>query len=195
VSQVQGNADAQLEVTSTPSSADVELDGNFVGNTPSTIGVSPGDHMVGVKKNGYGLWERKIRVSGGKVNISAELEPEVKQIPVGVVDPVTTLKPEESKEKTEPAASEHPVALATAHGTLGAGTPENLGTASFESDPSGAEVYVDDSFIGKAPITLNLKFGHHYVRMFAKDYKNWSQQIMVVRGSELKLTAKMEKSN
>jgi PEGA domain len=51
---------------------------NFVGNTPSTIGVSPGEHTVGVKKTGYKTWERKITVSSGKVNISAELEPESK---------------------------------------------------------------------------------------------------------------------
>ena len=64
--------------TSVPSGADVELDGNFVGDTPSTIGVSPGAHTVGVKKPGYKTWERKITVSSGKVNISAELEPEGK---------------------------------------------------------------------------------------------------------------------
>src|ERR1700683_2189444 len=76
VDQAQPSADAQVEVTSAPSGADVELDGNFVGNTPSTIGVSPGEHTVGVKKTGYKTWERKITVSSGKVNISAELERE-----------------------------------------------------------------------------------------------------------------------
>jgi hypothetical protein len=74
--QAQPSGDAQVEVTSVPSGADVELDGNFVGDTPSTIGVSPGAHTVGVKKPGYKTWERKITVSSGKVNISAELEPE-----------------------------------------------------------------------------------------------------------------------
>jgi hypothetical protein len=78
VDQAQPSGDAQVEVMSVPSGADVELDGNFVGNTPSTIGVSPGEHTVGVKKTGYKTWERKITVSSGKVNISAELEPEGK---------------------------------------------------------------------------------------------------------------------
>jgi hypothetical protein len=78
VDQGQASGDAQVEVTSVPGGADVELDGNFVGNTPSTIGVSPGEHTVGVKKAGYKTWERKITVSSGKVNISAELEPEGK---------------------------------------------------------------------------------------------------------------------
>ena len=78
VDQAQPSGDAQVEVTSVPSGADVELDGNFVGNTPSTIGVSPGEHIVGVKKTGYKTWERKITVSSGKVNLSAGLEPEGK---------------------------------------------------------------------------------------------------------------------
>ncbi len=56
-------------------------------------------------------------------------------------------------------------------------------------------MYVDDSFVGKTPIVLNIKLGHHYARMFAKDYKNWSQDFTVVAGSELKLTVKLEKSN
>jgi hypothetical protein len=78
VDQAQLSGDAQVEVTSVPSGADVELDGNFVGNTPSTIGVSPGEHAVSVKKTGYKTWERKITVSSGKVNLSAGLEPEGK---------------------------------------------------------------------------------------------------------------------
>jgi hypothetical protein len=64
----------------------------------------------------------------------------------------------------------------------------------MDTNPSGAEIYVDDSFVAKSPTTLNLKPGQHYIRMFMKDYKNWSQQITVVAGSELKVAAKLEKS-
>jgi hypothetical protein len=60
---------------------------------------------------------------------------------------------------------------------------------------SGAEVYVDDALVGKSPLTLNLKIGHHYARMFAKGYENWSQQFTIVTGSELRLTAVLEKAN
>lgn len=75
-STTQGNTDATAEITSTPSGAEVQLDGNFVGNTPSSIGVSPGDHLISVKKKGFALWQRKVRVSSGRVQIAAELEPE-----------------------------------------------------------------------------------------------------------------------
>jgi hypothetical protein len=187
------NADTGIEITSLPPSADVELDGNFIGNTPSTIGVSPGDHTISVKKRGYKTWERKIKVSSGKVNVFAELEADVKQ---NSVDGAATAIPEseESKQKTEPAASENPaVPVAQANGTASAS--ENFGAVSFTSDPIGADVYVDDALVGKSPITLNLKLGHHYVRMFAKDYKNWSEQFTIVTGPELRLTAVLEKTN
>jgi PEGA domain-containing protein len=160
-------SDAGVEVSSAPTGADVELDGNFVGNTPSTIGVSQGDHTITLKKNGYKLWEKKIKVSSGNVKISAELEPGNNEISAGAIETAKP-KPGEPNQQTE--------------------------AVSFASDPNGAEVYVDNSLVGKTPITLSLGSGHHYVRMFEKDYKNWSQQITVVDGSELKVAAKLEKS-
>ena len=65
---------SKISVSSTPANADIELDGSFVGSTPSLIDVPAGDHSVVVKKSGYKPWERKLKVTGGIVNISAELE-------------------------------------------------------------------------------------------------------------------------
>jgi len=73
VSPDQGAA-AELEVSSTPESADIEIDGNFVGNTPSTLGVAAGPHQLSVKKAGFKPWERKIAVSSGHIKIDATLE-------------------------------------------------------------------------------------------------------------------------
>jgi len=73
VSQDQGAA-AELEVSSTPDGADIEIDGNFVGNTPSTMGVAAGPHQVSVKKAGFKPWERKITVSSGHIKVDATLE-------------------------------------------------------------------------------------------------------------------------
>jgi hypothetical protein len=69
---------AQLQVTSTSDGADIEIDGSFVGNTPSTVGVAPGQHQLSVKKTGFKPWERKITVSSGQVNVDAVLEAEAK---------------------------------------------------------------------------------------------------------------------
>ena len=69
-------ADVKVEVSSTPDGADVLVDGNFVGNTPSSVGVLPGDHVITVKKVGYKAWERKVAISSGHVKLAPELESE-----------------------------------------------------------------------------------------------------------------------
>ncbi len=69
------SASAKLSVVSDPSSADIEIDGSFVGNTPSDVQVSEGDHTVTVKKTGFKDWEKKLKVSAGSnIHLNAELE-------------------------------------------------------------------------------------------------------------------------
>jgi hypothetical protein len=65
---------SQISVSSTPADADISLDGSFVGNTPSEIDVTPGDHTLTISKSGFKSWERKFKATGGTVNIKAELE-------------------------------------------------------------------------------------------------------------------------
>ena len=64
---------ALIDVSSTPVGADIEIDGKFVGSTPSSITVALGDHTVDVKKSGFATWERKITVSSGHVTLAAAL--------------------------------------------------------------------------------------------------------------------------
>src|SRR5712692_2618671 len=65
----------KLQLESDPPGADIEVDGSFVGNTPSDVQVTEGDHTVTVKKAGFKDWERKLKVSGGSsVRLNAELE-------------------------------------------------------------------------------------------------------------------------
>ena len=65
---------ASIDVASTPNGADIELDGSFVGSTPSTLNVAPGEHSISIKKSGYKPWERKVKILSGQVRISADLE-------------------------------------------------------------------------------------------------------------------------
>ena len=65
---------ASLTVDSTPPGADIEVDGAFVGNTPSTVTVAPGSHQIAVKKKGFTDWTKTLNVTGGTVHLDAELE-------------------------------------------------------------------------------------------------------------------------
>ena len=66
---------AKIQLESNPAGADIEIDGNFVGNTPSEVQVAEGGHTITVKKTGFTNWERKMKVSGGSsIRLNAELE-------------------------------------------------------------------------------------------------------------------------
>jgi PEGA domain len=194
MSQPQPAVDAAINIVSTPTGADVELDGSFVGNTPSNIGVSPGDHTITVTKAGYELWKRTIKISSGKVNISAELEAKVNPVSASGAATVA-LAPKESKQKTEATAQEHLVTPIAPVPTASAPTPENVGTVTLASSPSGAEIYLNSSFVGKTPLTLKLVVGQYFFHIFADGCKNWSQEVTIAPGAEIRLTATLEKSN
>lgn len=69
------NSNANLTINSTPGSADVEINGKFVGSTPSTFSLPAGDHSISVKRSGFTSWERTISLSaGGNITLNVELE-------------------------------------------------------------------------------------------------------------------------
>ena len=53
---------------------DIEIDGTFVGSTPSTLNLAAGQHTIVVKRAGYKDWTRTITVTGGAVHVSAAME-------------------------------------------------------------------------------------------------------------------------
>jgi len=67
-------AQVSVAIDSTPSGADIEIDGAFVGNTPSTVSVAPGSHQIAVAKKGFTAWSKTLNVTGGTVHLNAELE-------------------------------------------------------------------------------------------------------------------------
>ena len=67
------------------------------------------------------------------------------------------------------------------------------GTVQVTSNPDGADVYSDGSFVGNAPSMLKLAPGKHTVSVKSAGHKDWSRDITVQSGSEVKLNAVMEK--
>lgn len=64
---------ATLTITSTVLGAEIELDGAFVGNTPTTLQVAAGNHNF-IIRNGADVWQRSIQVTAGSnVSLNAEL--------------------------------------------------------------------------------------------------------------------------
>jgi hypothetical protein len=65
----------RCSITSTPAGAEITIDGHYVGNTPSDIGLPPGKHAVAISMPGYGDWRRELRVTPqSTVNVTARLQ-------------------------------------------------------------------------------------------------------------------------
>jgi hypothetical protein len=68
-------ATGKVSILSVPDGADIEVDGSFVGDTPSDIDLTGGEHTISVKKSGFQPWQRKLKVNAGSnVHLNAELE-------------------------------------------------------------------------------------------------------------------------
>jgi hypothetical protein len=66
---------AAVEIASWPAGSDIEIDGKFVGSTPSVVRIASGEHTVKLTKNGFAVWERTLTTMPGSVRISPELQP------------------------------------------------------------------------------------------------------------------------
>ena len=63
-----------VTITSNVPGAEIDMDGSFIGSTPTTRQVTPGQHKITVKSGGNGTWERTLDVqSGGSITVNAIL--------------------------------------------------------------------------------------------------------------------------
>jgi len=108
-------------------------------------------------------------VTGVPVSVSEE---EAKYVPTGV--DTNKVKEPESEEKEESSGEKT--------------------TCKITSTPDGADVYVDDAFVGNTPAQLKLSQGKHHVRVVMKGYEEWSRNIDIPAGSEITLNASLSKS-
>lgn len=74
-SKAAEQATGALNVSSSPSGADVFVDGQFLRNCPAALKLTPGKHTITVKMAGYNDWSRDVAVqSGSQVQLNASLK-------------------------------------------------------------------------------------------------------------------------
>jgi hypothetical protein len=108
---------ASLVIDSTPPGADIEIDGAFVGNTPSTVSVANGSHAITVKKKGFSDWTRKLSVTGGSIHLSADLDP-------AAAPTDTSAPPSAPAAAVSPAPPASPAPVSTPAATAPASSPQ-----------------------------------------------------------------------
>jgi len=63
-----------------------------------------------------------------------------------------------------------------------------------QSDPPGAEIYLDEQFAGSTPSILSVAPGKHAFRLHAPGRDDWSRMLNVQAGSEISLAATLDKN-
>ena len=139
--------------------------------------------MQGDKDNYRAILLALQSVTGVAVSVA---EKEREFVPVGIKTTVATEKPSPATpDAAAPSASPNsPEAQAAAAGT---------GTVLVSSSPDSAEIYSDGAFVGNAPSSLKLSAGKHVIKVSAAEHKEWTREITVQVGSELKLNAALER--
>jgi hypothetical protein len=83
-----------LQLTSSPTGAEIYLDNQYSGSTPSTIyEVVPGNHTLEFRSNGYKSWKTAITVPSGTSNYFAALTAQPGSVQQVEISPVATELP------------------------------------------------------------------------------------------------------
>jgi hypothetical protein len=96
-------------------------------------------------------------------------------VPVGVKTDVTK-QPEEIEKTADKQPADQP-----------------KGSINVTSNPTGADVLLDGDFVGNTPEILKPAAGKHAITIKLSGYKDWSREITVQSGSELQISANLEK--
>jgi len=75
-----------------------------------------------------------------------------------------------------------------------ASQPDGFGSVTITSIPDGAEIYVDDKFVGNAQATLKLEAGTHTILLKSSGCADWQRSLEVLKDSSVTLKASLEAS-
>jgi len=100
---------------------------------------------------------------------------------------------------TQAASPAEPVA-ANGQPTVDAATTQNgkgldaaVSTVDIKSTPDGAEITVDDKFMGSTPSSLRLAVGDHKIKLGKSGFKTWERTMTVSAGATATVNATLEK--
>ncbi|MBS3735691.1 MAG: PEGA domain-containing protein [Candidatus Bipolaricaulota bacterium] len=206
---------SDLSVDSSPQSAEVYVDGNFVGTTPGTVSVEPGTREVTLKRSNYEHWSTTVLVQPyKKKRIEADLRPTtitrltVKSTPKGAdvyVDgkfqgktPVSFFT-ESGNRKVRVSKQGYEVweEVIDIQPYLNRNLEINLRNIKFsrvsvESSPSKASLYVDGTYRGTTPTELRLQADKRLQMVLRKKgYDQWERVLTLTPEREKNISVNL----
>lgn len=200
-----------LAVTSSPSGAEVYVEGTLRGRTPLSLSLPEGRYAVELRAPGYEPYQATVQVRRGETTrLDVRLNPVsrtgtllLESSPTGAEAYVNgTLRGrtplrlvlEEGTYQVELKAPGYEPYRATVRVERGRETrvsatlrPIRTGELYLEARPEGAEVYIDGRLMGRAPLRMTLEAGLHEVRVLAPGYAEYRAQVEVRPGESVRL--------
>lgn len=182
-------------IKSDPPGAHVSVNNQYVGDTP----------CVAEWKESDGLFERYVTLQVSKSGYITETRKVHRDIEAlyfvlqpATADDTRVLTPTQQQEQQMQQQMSGPTIVITG-GQTATGQQaveiKEYGTVSFESIPSGAEVYEGPYFLGNTPVSkLKFQSGPHNITISIPGYEPWVRQLMVIANSDVNITAELEKS-
>ena len=75
----------------------------------------------------------------------------------------------------------------------GNGVDAALSAVDIKSTPDGAEIMVDEKFMGSTPSSLRLAVGDHKIKLGKSGFKTWERTMTVTAGATATVDATLEK--
>jgi hypothetical protein len=147
---------AVLDIWSQPAGADISLDGGYIGKTPYSVSVSPGEHMIALHKQDFGSWQRRMQVDAGTHQVGTYLEQKTLALDFGPA-PAGAPGPQPSANARAESASE--------------------AVLEFWSSPTGADIFMDGELVGQTPYSLAVSPGEHAIILSKKDVGTWQGKV------------------
>lgn len=165
-----------LTVRSTPSGANVTVDGKWVGRTPLTLDkMAFGTHRVRVVEQGYAVSMQDVSLNGSTTS---------RDLSVRLQRTASATAPAPRTEK--PATTQKPAAATQKAGYTG--------TVYVDSLPRGAQVFLNGRAVGNTPVLIpDVPVGSQIVRLELPDHRTWSTSTRVVAGQQVKVSGSLER--
>ena len=162
----------RLVVRSTPSGANVSINGKWRGRTPLTIADAPfGEYSLRVVLRGYEVEQEQFRLSAGDASRTFAFR-------------LDRQAPPPPARRSTPAPAEKPSAR----------TPQAyVGSVYVDSRPRGARVLIDGKAVGTTPLSIpEVSIGSHVVRLELADHRPWTRSVSVTAGETARVTGSLE---
>jgi len=153
-------------------------------------------HYIGIQYVDSDGKPAGILLQGDKDNYRAILVAlqGVSSVPVTVSEKDREFVPVGVRSEVTKGAEDQHVADAKSESTPAPAAAEpDKGAVNVSSTPTGADVLLDGTFVGDSPATLKLSLGKHTITVKMTGYTDWTREISVQSGSEVQLTATLDK--